>query len=146
MFAISYLLPIADRYWVIHLAATHGFFDSHQQTAILSIVLVGVIVIVALVAATISILTMTRQQELAAFNAKWEQSARFESAHHAHRILISFVVHEQRNPLHLASGSIEMLKDALVTVQTDLRSVLQSFRQAIDRDSLTSSKSSHSEM
>ena len=74
--------------------------------------LAGILVSVAITTLVAGAFFQSRAQQLRDHRERSEQKARFEAAKKAHQILVSFVVHEQRNPLHLCSGSLGMLKEA----------------------------------
>jgi len=74
------------------------------------------------------------------YRERSEQKARFEAAQKAHQILVSFVVHEQRNPLHLCSGSLGMLREASSGAVASTAQAMQLLRALRARNSEASNR------
>jgi len=97
--------------WSVHVAITDKFYEIQGTNAILAPLLAGCLVSVAIISLIAILYTSFRAQQFKDF--KEAQHDRLQAAQKAHEVLVSFIVHEQRNPLHLCSGSLGMLREAV---------------------------------
>ena len=108
---LGLLIPVGNRLWSIHAAITDEFFQIQGTNAFVAPLLSGCLVTIVIAALLGAMYTVFRSQQLR--DLRDSEQARLQAAQKAHEVLVSFIVHEQRNPLHLCSGSLGMLREAI---------------------------------
>ena len=114
-FRISYLSGFGGRQWFLHFGARSSF-EQRQFGAIpfwwipvvTALLLTGLLDL-----ALFAVLFYLRWQDLMVLRQRHAAKGHVQAAQRAHQILINHVVHEQRNPLHVCTTSIDFIMQSL---------------------------------
>jgi len=121
----SFLIPVAGRYWVFHVASTPSFVKSHSRNSLFFAVLSGSLITAIVAVLVVIAVGIVRAEVVRSHMERHSLRIRHEAANLAHQTLISFIVHEQRNPLHLAAGSISLMQESVDNARFRVLSALK---------------------